>query len=97
MTLLEQVQAMDPAQRIKVGGNRGICYFYIGTAGDLAATLAQFGNADLRGRVVVETRPADEAADPGTVAIMVEGTDRGRFWTTTERDGPCLEYGWGWF
>ena len=97
MTLLEQVQAMDHAQRIKVGGNRGICYFYIGTAGDLASTLAQFGNADLRGRAVVETRPADEAADPGTVAIMVEGTDRGRFWTTTERDGPCLEYGWGRF
>lgn len=97
MTLHEAVKGMEPRQRVKVGADRGICYFYIGTAGDLAERLAQFGNADFRCRKVTETFQADEVADPGVICVMVDGTERGRFWTTTERDGPCMEYGWGWW
>ena len=92
MTLLEQVQAMDTAQRIKVGADRGTGYFYIGTARDLSQTLRKFGNAKLRGREVVEVRMSDECADPDTVTVMVRGTDNGRFWLTAERAEPCLAF-----
>lgn len=97
MTLHETVAALEPSQQIKVGANLGTCYFYIGQAGDLQETLQKFGFFELWHREVVETRPADPAADPGTTIIMVSGTDRGRFWATDERKGSAMEFGWGWY
>ena len=97
MTLYETVQPMEPRQRIKVGAECGTCFFYIGQAGDLEETLRKFGFSEMRRREVVETRPADEAADPGVTIIMVVGHDRGRFWATDERKDSALEFGWGWF
>lgn len=95
MTLSETLREMEPSQQIKIGANLGTCYFYIGHAGDLEETLRKNGYLDLLLREVVETRPADEAADPGTTIIMVSGTDRGRFWATDERKGSTMEFGWG--
>ena len=96
MTLPEAVKTMPLAQKIKVGANRGTRYFYIGFADDLLKRMS-FGNPELRDYEVAEIREADQAADPGTVIIMVFGNDKGFYWSTDESKSPALGFGWGWF
>lgn len=94
MTLAETVAELNPDQKIKVGANRGTRYFYVGAAKDLSKLLDRFGYSSLRNKVVVEVRVADQAADPGTIIVMVDGTENGSYWSTDEYPGSDLYFGW---
>ena len=98
VTLSILLSTLSPDQRIKLGAEHGVAWFYVGTVGDLTKKMTQYNkrikSVDLRrewdykplyNRPVISCETCDEWVEPeGCLRVIVTGKELGDFWVTGE-------------
>lgn len=100
MKLSDLLSTLSPDQRIKLGAEHGVAWFYVGTVQDLTKNMTQYNKrlrelCKLRGwkyqplssREVIEWAKSDEFIEPEEcIRVLLTGQELGAFWMTKEAD-----------